>query len=140
MEGLNKTFKSIFFGKLKYLSRFSVVGVLNTFVDFLMFTAAYQLIGIHYTQSQVIGYSFGIINSFILNKNWTFEGGNTKKKTPLELVQFVIVNICTLIITLFCMKALVNNLSLNVYLAKIIITFIAQGINFVSYRFLIFKK
>lgn len=130
----------IFSGKLKYLSRFSVVGVLNTLVDFLMFTAAFQLIGLNYTVSQVVGYSCGIINSFIFNKNWTFEGGSAKKKTIHELIQFLVINIGTLLVTLFCMKGFVNNLGMNVYVSKILITLIAQVINFVSYRFLVFKK
>ena len=56
-------FNRIFNGKLKCLSRFSATGVINTLVDFCVFTICESLFGIYYTLSQVLGYSFGIINT-----------------------------------------------------------------------------
>ncbi len=132
-------FNRIFNGKLKCLSRFSATGVINTLVDFCVFTICESLFGIYYTLSQVLGYSFGIINSFILNKKWTFESETSNKKVYRELIQFIVVNICSLVTTVLCMKFLVNTFSINVYISKVMVTLIAQVINFSLYKFWVFS-
>lgn len=139
MSVLNKTIDSVFNGKLKLLSRFSVTGVLNTIIDFAIFTICESLLGIHYTISQIIGYSCGVVNSFVFNKKWTFDNTNSHKKTFHELFQFTIVNIISLIVTLIFIKVLVNNFNINVYVSKIIVTLIAQVINFLSYKIWVFN-
>ncbi|MBP2033865.1 putative flippase GtrA [Clostridium algifaecis] len=139
MNVLNKTLDSIFNGKLKLLSRFSATGVLNTIIDFAIFTICESLLGIHYTISQVIGYSFGVANSFVFNKKWTFDHNNSNKKMIHELFQFIVVNIISLIVTLIFIKALVNDFNINVYVSKIIVTLIAQVINFLLYKIWVFN-
>ncbi|MFL0194758.1 GtrA family protein [Clostridium sp. WILCCON 0269] len=139
MSQLTKAADSIFNGRLKALSRFSVTGVLNTLIDFCVFTICESLFGIHYTISQVLGYSFGVINSFIFNRKWTFEGKASDKEVHHELIQFVAVNICSLIVTVLCIKFLVNDFSINVYISKVIVTFIAQIINFLLYKLWVFS-
>ncbi|AKA70759.1 GtrA family protein [Clostridium scatologenes] len=129
----------VFDGKFKCLSRFSLVGISNTIIDFIIFTIFQGLIGVNYTISQVLGYSFGVVNSFIFNKKWTFQGGKSNKKIYNELFQFIIVNIISLAITVIFMKLLVKDFRLNVYLAKILVTFIAQITNFIAYKLWIFN-
>jgi len=125
-------------GKLKHLTRFSLVGVANTLIDFLIFTIFNGFIGLNYIGSQIIGYSFGVVNSFVLNKKWTFSTTRSNKKTKNELFQFIIVNLISLIITLITMNFLVKSLNLNVYISKIIVTFVAQISNFLSYKLWVF--
>ncbi|MDP4144456.1 MAG: GtrA family protein [Bacillota bacterium] len=129
----------VFNGKLKKISRFSVTGVLNTLIDFAVFTIAHSLLGIGYTVSQVAGYSFGVINSFVFNKKWTFQNQNADKIVIRELIQFIIINLISLTITILCMKLLVNNLGLNVYVSKIIVTLVAQVTNFIGYKLWVFS-
>lgn len=125
-------------GKLKHITRFSLVGVANTLIDFLIFTLFHGLIGLNYIASQIIGYSFGVVNSFVLNKKWTFSTTDSNKKTRNELFQFIVVNLISLIITLITMNFLVKNLNINVYISKIIVTFVAQITNFLSYKMWVF--
>ncbi len=106
---------------------------------FFVFTICNGLLGINYILSQVLGYSFGVANSFIFNKKWTFSDQKSKKKTFHEILQFVVVNLISLMSTMIAMKLLVTNLSLHVYISKIIVTFIAQGINFCAYKLWVFK-
>ena len=127
------------YGKLKLLSQFSIIGVLNTLIDFAVFTIFHSLFGINYTISQIAGYSFGIVNSFIFNKNWTFEHKNVNKNTVHEFFEFIIINLISLIITIVCMRFLINNFELNVYVAKIIVTLIAQITNFIAYKLWVFN-
>ena len=76
----------------------------------------------------------------MLNKKWTFSRTNSNKKTSQELFQFIVVNLISLIITLITMNFLVKNLGLNVYMSKIIVTFVAQITNFLSYKLWVFHK
>ncbi|MCE5222087.1 MAG: GtrA family protein [Clostridium sp.] len=129
----------IFNGKLKAVSRFSIIGILNTLMDFAIFTIFQSLFGINYTVSQIAGFSFGVINSFIFNKNWTFQNRNANKKTVHEFLQFITINLISLIITIIFMRFLINKFELNVYVTKIIVTFIAQITNFLAYKLWVFN-
>lgn len=139
MDSLTKTMNYIFNGRLKLLSRFSATGVLNTLIDFIVFTICQSILGLHYTISQIIGYSFGIGNSFIFNKKWTFEADNSKKRLHHELFQFIIVNIISLSVTIVFMKFLIGNFNCNVYAAKIVVTLAAQLLNFILYKIWVFN-
>ncbi len=120
--------------------RFITVGVMNTLVDFLLFFICYQAIGIYYTISQVIGYSGGVINSFIWNKLWTFESKNNKGQTALEFLRFMVINGISLSVSVIGIKWLVETASWNVLLAKVLVTLIAQLINYTGYKLWVFKK
>lgn len=138
MKLVDSTVNSILYGKLKHISRFSVVGVINTLIDFIVFTTSCGLLGMNYTASQVLGYSFGVANSFILNKKWTFEDTNSHKKTLQEIVQFLVVNLVSLAVTVLAINFLVKSMGLNIYAAKVVVTVIAQAINFIGYKLWIF--
>lgn len=136
---LGNSINGIFNGKLKHISRFSLVGVLNTLVDFTIFTMFNGVFGMDYIVSQISGYSLGIANSFIFNKKWTFNETKGNSKAYYELLRFVLVNLISLTISLAAMKGLVSNLNLNVYISKIIVTLVAQVTNFIFYRFWVFS-
>jgi len=99
-----------------------------------------KVLGIHYIISQVLGYSFGVINSFILNKIWTFESKGTKKKTAIEFLRFIIINIISLTISVFGIRILIETYYVNVIIAKIVVTFIAQIVNYLGYKIWVFGK
>ena len=140
MKSAAKVIDFISQDKLKHISRFSIVGVVNTLIDFLMFTIFHGLIGLSYIVSQILGYSCGVVNSFIFNKRWTFEDAHSNKKTFHELLEFVSINLVSLIITIISMSFLVKNLALNVYLSKVIVTVIAQITNFLAYKLWVFNQ
>lgn len=137
---LNSIINHIINRRFKHITRFSLVGIANTLIDFLIFTLFNGLIGLGYIASQIIGYSFGIANSFVLNKKWTFSRTNSNKKTGHEFFQFIVVILISLIITLLAMNFLIKNLSINVYISKIIVTFVAQITNFLCYKLWVFNK
>jgi putative flippase GtrA len=78
------------------LIRFSLVGSMNTVVDLLILntllllfptTNSFVLLGFN-----ALAYSMGAINSFFLNKYWTF---STKHRTtPGELLRFTTTTLC----------------------------------------------
>jgi putative flippase GtrA len=140
VKALEEVRNLILYGRLKGITRFSLVGIANTLIDFLVFTLLHGFIGLNYIASQTMGYSFGIANSFVLNKKWTFSRINSNKKTSHELFQFIIVNLISLAITLMAMNFLVKSLNMNVYISKIIVTLIAQITNFLAYKLWVFNQ
>ena len=139
MESIFKITQNLLHGKYKRISRFSMIGIANTLIDFFVFTILNSLLGINYTVSQALGYSSGVANSFIFNKNWTFQDGNVRKQKYYELLKFIGVNLITLIFTTVVINFLVKDFNINVYIAKIIVTIMAQVTNFLAYKLWIFK-
>lgn len=137
MESINRTVSGIMSGKLKNIIRFSLVGVLNTLVDFLAFTVFYRITGIGGI-SQAAGYCFGVVNSFIFNRRWTFEDKSSNRNTAVEIIKFAAVNAVSLSLTLIVMNSLTKKFNINVYMVKIIVTAIAQVTNYLGYRFWVF--
>jgi putative flippase GtrA len=134
--------QKIYRGNIKHMIRFSIVGVSNTLIDFAAFTVFYSVFRLNYIPSQVLGYSVGILNSFIFNRRWTFGDGKSSKikgkKTVNEFIQFVAINLVSLTTSVIAMDLLVKYVSMNVYLSKIAVIMIAQLINFLSYKLWIF--
>jgi putative flippase GtrA len=109
--------------------RFSVVGVLNTLVDFGLLNIFMFVTGITsgWTFIGIRSFTFlcGVLVSFMLNKGWTFKSLAIEKRN-IQFVQFVIVSMLTLcinnIITAFLLPY--NIFALNRYLWANIATFI----------------
>ena len=131
--------KRITHKKYEYFLKFGVVGILNTAVDFCVFTIL-NLFGVNYVVSQVVGYSSGTLNSYLFNKFWTFKNIENNKKTRQEAIQFIIVNLGSLAITELGLMLLIDKANLNVYIAKAVVIVLAQGVNYFSYKFWVFKK
>lgn len=119
--------------------RFAVVGFSNTAVDFSVFTILKAIFHMNFFICQVVAFSAGIINSFILNKKWTFESQTARLETSVQLCKFVLVNIMSLSISLLGLKLLNGNLSVNIYWAKVAVTVITQAINYSGYRWWVFS-
>ncbi|PJI07316.1 MULTISPECIES: GtrA family protein [Clostridium] len=126
--------------KTKHLTKFSCVGCLNTLIDFILFSVLNSLLGVNYVTSQVVSYGGGTLNSYLCNKFWTFTDTRQKKKTTSEIVQFIVVNSASLGVSLIVLSVLMGNKSINSFLAKILSMVLAQVVNFLGYRFLVFGK
>jgi putative flippase GtrA len=78
-----------FFNKENILQmlKFGIVGLLNSGISALAFIFLSDLLKINDLISDIISYILGLINSFILNKKWTFQ---TKKFSYKELFLFIL--------------------------------------------------
>ena len=79
------------------MMKFAIVGVLNTLVDFAVFQTLNLTLGWVYA-AQVLGYTFGVINSYLWNSNWTFREQRTRSLR--EVVLFVAVNLVSMGVSL----------------------------------------
>ncbi|SKA95179.1 Putative flippase GtrA (transmembrane translocase of bactoprenol-linked glucose) [Caloramator quimbayensis] len=128
--------KISFFEKYKKIFRFSLVGVINTLVDFAFFSILNGFT-INKMLCQFAGYSMGTVNSFIMNKLWTFED-RKKFKIKAQIIKFAVVNIVSLLISMFFINFFYSILGINVYVSKVLVTLITQLINFAGYRYWVF--
>lgn len=127
-----------FNNKITELIRFSSVGVINTLIDFTVFTFLTYALSINISFSQAAGYGSGVINSFIMNRSWTFK---QEKQGQLgrQLVNFIIINVISLGLSSVLIGALVNSAGISVLVAKLIVTLVTQAINYLGYKRIVFK-
>ena len=69
--------------------RFSVVGVVNTALSYVVFLLLLWS-GAHYLVASVVGYFCGIVNSYVLNRRWTFQSRQAARLP--EFLRFCVVN------------------------------------------------
>ena len=84
------------FQTFKQILRFALAGGLNTLVDLLILNGLLWLFPTSSSSMLLaynsLAYSTGAINSFLLNKYWTF--GQKRRATRAELVRFALITIC----------------------------------------------
>lgn len=136
---------------LEQLVRFVVVGVINTGIDFLILNLEMFLTGITSGSGMLaqntISFGLATINSYYLNKRWTF-GDQEKKKEGIKFAQFLTVSIIGIIIngaivyvvTSFIPPMFGINDQLWANVAKLAATAISLIWNFLGYKFIVFKK
>jgi putative flippase GtrA len=81
------------------LARFIVVGCANFVVSFTAFYASYQFLPLADSSGRgaaanVLAYAAGMINSFVLNRLWTFRA---EGQVAVHAAKFIVLNAVTLI-------------------------------------------
>lgn len=122
--------------QLKTLFRFCLVGTGNTLVDFGVFFLL-TTSGIPYLVSQVCSYTAGMLNSFILNRNWTFK---VKKKTSIqEVIRFLFINITASAIAFVLLFIFEELVKYSLFESKLIATAGGMIVNFFGSKFWVFQ-
>jgi len=145
------------------LIKFSIVGIINVAISFVVFYLCYHMqitsimlnmignIGndiqnlftssgiksIDGAVSNVIGYAAGMINSFILNKLWTFQ---TKTNTLRQAHRFFILNIIGLALSTLILFLFVDIMNWPYILVWVISTGIVMVLNFLGNKYWAFAE
>lgn len=99
-----------------HIVKYGIIGVFNTIVGYsIIFLFMY--IGVIPELSNALGYFFGIIISYYLNKYYTFK---TKEKSKKELLQFILSMLIAYSINLFILFLSYRIMSLNPYISQIL--------------------
>ncbi len=115
--------------------KFMLVGLLNTGIDVAVFFLLTWL-GIVYVAAQVVSYSCGAANSYLLNKVWTFRSCGL---SYAEMVRFVVVNLISLGISVACLALLHDVTGLTLAVAKGGATACALAANFLGNKLWVFR-
>jgi putative flippase GtrA len=116
-------------GSMAQFIRFALVGVLNSAIQYLVFLFLYSLIGTQYLMASIIGYVAGMINSYILNRRWTF--GSRNQELLTELGRFVAVNLVSLGVNLGLLFLLVSSGAMAPQWAQVLAIAGSTLVNFV---------
>ena len=108
--------------------KFCVTGGLNTVIDLAVTTVLNSLLHVNINLAKPIGYICGMVNSFVMNKKWTFKTNDSATKK--ELVKFVLVNVCMLGLSLLLINIFKSTLQIGDTFANILSTGIVMLINF----------
>ena len=117
--------------------KFNLVGLVNTGITFAVFFLLNKYIHIDKLIAEPIGYCLGLINSFIMNKLWTF--GKKHKFHLLEVIKFVIVNSIALGGTLLILMAAEDYLNIDVLWGKLLGYCFSIPVNYLGFKFWVFK-
>lgn len=114
--------------------RFCLVGAVNTGVDFMVFALLSNL-GVLLLPAQVVSYTCGILNSFLLNRKWTF---SSRRRSTGQLLRFLLLNLFTLSITYGLLVYFTDQFGWSVLVSKLLATAASLVINFTGSRLLVF--
>lgn len=123
--------------ELAKAGRFAAVGVANTLVDFGVFTLLAQLLGVNVYAAQVIGYSAGVVNSYVLNRSWTFR--SRERFFGPALVKFLLLSVCMLLLSTAILYLCYDVAGLPKLIAKAVATAVTMVVNFLVNRFWVFR-
>ena len=116
--------------------KYGLVGVLNTIITISVIFIFMKLLNVSYIISNIVGYLFGFINSFFLNKIWTFK---SKKSIGRESFFFILIFVICYFIQLVFLIILKEKLLVKPEYAQIIAMGFYTIINFLGNKFITFK-
>jgi putative flippase GtrA len=122
---------------MRQFVKFNLVGLLNTAIDFAVFGLLTWL-GVFYIMAQCISYALGMLNSYTLNKYWTF--AQKGRVEPKQALRFALLNLGSLLLSIGLLALLKNHLELNVLIAKLLTTAATTLINFVGNKLWVFQS
>lgn len=117
--------------------RFGITGVINTAIDWGIFTFLNEAFKLDPVFSHPIGYTVSTVNSYFMNKNWTF--GKRKNYNKAEALKFLTVNLISLSISTLGIYLLHNKMEINEYISKISVAFVTIIINYFGNKLFVFK-
>jgi putative flippase GtrA len=115
--------------------RFGLVGVANTAVDFGVFLLLLRL-GLWPAPAAAAGFACGTLNSYLLNRNWTFRDA-PRRPGWSQFLAFVATSLLGLALSVAIVAALAP--AVGAVPAKLVAIGMGFGFNYVCSRMLVFR-
>lgn len=122
---------------MRQFIKFNLVGLLNTALDFAIF-ALLTWLSVYYIIAQCISYGMGMLNSYTLNKYWTF--AQKGRLEPKQAIRFIVLNLGSLLLSLLLLALLKDHWHIKLLLAKLIATVVTTLINFAGSKLWVFRS
>ena len=117
--------------------KFGIVGALNTSIQFVVFVVLFRWLNIPMLVASGVGYLAGIINSYLINRVWTFEV--REKRQTGEFLRFVAVNIVSMGVNLGTLKMLADGVGLMPEVAQVLAIGSSLVVNFSGNKWWTFR-
>lgn len=117
--------------------KFALVGVTNTLVCLGTIFVLSSIPGVSYKAANVAGYILGLINSFVLNRIWTFR--STDRILP-QFVRFLLVFAVCYGIQFGALVTLVELIHLGTTLSQVLAMVFYTAVNFVLNRTAVYRQ
>jgi putative flippase GtrA len=122
--------------RMAAMLKFGLVGLLNTGVDFAVFTVL-TLWDVPLLIAQCISYACGVLNSFIMNRTWTFQRSG---QLTGQLIRFSSLSLLMLLITYGLLVWLNHYFGWPILISKISASGMCLIVNFAGSRLWVFKE
>ena len=116
---------------------FSLIGVLNTLIHYTIFLLLFRVFEINYLVASGVGYFVGMVNSYFLNRRWTFISSNNIHP---EFTKFILVNVISMSTNLIVLKFSVTTMGLIPEVGQIISIIFSISVNFFGNKFWTFNS
>lgn len=120
------------------LFRFGIVGGVNTVTDLVVFFSALSLLALAPVLANILSFTAAVTQSYLLNKYWSFVHDETGRPSWREYLKFVSASLFALAATSAILYF--GDETLPIWQLKVIAVFVTPFINYLSYRFIIFKR
>ena len=120
------------------LTKFGLVGIANTLIDFGVFVFLHGRLQVFYALAQLVSYTCGMTNSYFLNKFWTFK--SRRCVHVAEVAKFVLVNLAALGIALGLLALFRGKYALGPAESKVLATLGSLSMNFLGNRLWVFRE
>lgn len=118
--------------------RFALVGVVNTLVDYLLFTGLVYLAGFGVVPANIIAGMSAILVSFLLNRTWTFPESRHHGAAHLQFLKHLVTTGSGLLLA--TVTVWLAEMVLEPYLAKLPAIFVTFVWNYTLSRLWVFAK
>ena len=122
---------------IKKIKRFLLVGIVNAISGYTLIILFYTLLSLNFYLSNFIGYLFGLMISFILNKKFVF---NAQGKILAPFIKFIFSFFLSYFLNIFIFYICSEFINLNYYLALLIASCFYSISFFITCNYFTFKK
>lgn len=122
---------------VKQFIKFSIVGTLNTLIDFIFFSLFLYGAHLHYLVANIFALFIAGTNSYILNRRWTWR--STDPRWRQQLAKFLVILFTGFSLNELILFILVDRVQLMPLIAKAIAVGIVLFFNFSANRWWTFR-
>ncbi len=113
---------------VRHFVKYGIVGASNTLLTFVIYYVLVRGLGVDYLAALLIGYLIGSLNSYILNRRWTFRAGHVAHTTAGT--RFAVVQVCAILANEGLLYVFVHDLHVEKIAAQAILTLPVLAVTF----------
>ena len=121
----------------KRFLKFGIVGGVNTAIDFGVFSILLYMFSVPVLWAHVAGFLLAVLNSYVMNKYWTFDGTDGHDSRLFEFTLFMLTVVVGLGLSTLVIWALIPYI--HPLLAKMATVIVSFGWNFTVSHYFVFR-